>query len=372
MTALFTLTVALSLVASGAPPACPKGAPSVRDEYRASDAVVIGAASPSFDGAQLKYTWRELEPERDRYDFSSIRHDLALLRRNGKRLFIQLQDVSFDASIINAPPYLLTDTAYHGGIAGQYGRDEDSTAKPQGYVARQWDPAVRERFHKVLAALGKEFDGEIEGINLPETSLEFGTSRALYPAGFTPTTYRDGVVDNLRALRRSFRSSVAMQYANFMPGEWLPGDDRGYLRSVYAEARQLALAMGGPDLLPHRRGQQNHTYAMLRAYRGVAPTGIAVQWGNYEDTNPQTGARTLSRSWSISPRTRSVSATSSGSHRSRSSAETCSDSFSEPDEALASSRAGRTMRPFPRATGLSARHWSQFMVGSAEAIGQNS
>ena len=42
MTALFTLTVALSLVASGAPPACPKGAPSVRDEYRASDAVVIG------------------------------------------------------------------------------------------------------------------------------------------------------------------------------------------------------------------------------------------------------------------------------------------------------------------------------------------
>src|SRR5437867_6381480 len=127
MTALFTLTVALSLVASGAPPACPKGAPSVRDEYRASDAVVIGAASPSFDGAQLKYTWRELEPERDRYDFSSIRHDLALLRRNGKRLFIQLQDVSFDASIINAPPYLLTDTAYHGGIAGQYGRDEDST-----------------------------------------------------------------------------------------------------------------------------------------------------------------------------------------------------------------------------------------------------
>lgn len=82
-----------------------------------------------------------------------------------------------------------------------------------------------------------------------------------------------------------------MQYANFMPGEWLPDDDKGYLKSVYAEARELKLGMGGPDLLPLRRGQRNHTYAMLRAHRGIAPSGIAVQWGNYEDTNPQTGAR---------------------------------------------------------------------------------
>lgn len=247
-------------------------------------------ASTSFDGAQLKYRWPELEPEKDRYDFSSIRHDLAQLRRSGKRLFIQLQDVSFDASIINAPAYLVSDTAYHGGIAGQYARDEDSTAKPQGYVVRRWDPAVRDRFHRLLA-LGKEFDGQIEGINLPETAVEFGTSGALAPPGFTPALYRDAIIDNMRALSRSFRKSVAMQYGNFMPGEWLPDDDKGYLKSVYAEARQLGLAMGGPDLRPLRRGQQNHTYAMLRAHRGVAPAGIAVQWGNYEDINPRTGAR---------------------------------------------------------------------------------
>jgi hypothetical protein len=247
-------------------------------------------ASAIFDGAQLKYTWPELEPEKNRYDFSGIRHDLTVLRRNGKRLFIQLQDVSFHASIINAPRYLLTDTAYHEGIAGQYARDEDSTGKPAGYVARRWDPAVRDRFQQLIAALGQEFDGQIEGINLPETAVEFGTTGALFPSGFTPTTYRDGVVDNIRALRRSFRASVAMQYANFMPGEWLPDEDKGYLRSVYAEARRLKLAMGGPDLRPLRRGQRNHTYAMLRTHRGVAPTGIAVQWGNYEDVDPTTGA----------------------------------------------------------------------------------
>ena len=36
-------------------------------------------------------------------------------------------------------------------------------------MARRWDPPVQERFHKLLLALGKEFDGKVEGINLPET-----------------------------------------------------------------------------------------------------------------------------------------------------------------------------------------------------------
>ena len=283
------------LPAFAAPPVHESAAPQTVRHYvyfnvqRARIAEPWFVASTSFEGAQLKYRWPELEPEKDRYDFSSIRSDLAQLRRSGKRLFIQLQDVSFDASIINAPAYLLSDSAFHGGIAGQYPSD-DSTGKPQGYVARRWDPAVRERFQKLLAALGKEFDGQIEGINLPETAVEVGSGARL-PAGFTPATYRDGVIDNMRALRRAFPTSVAMQYGNFMPGEWLPESDKGYLKSVYAEARALGLAMGAPDLRPLRRGHQNHSYAMLRAHRGAAPAGIAVQWGNYEDIDPSTGAR---------------------------------------------------------------------------------
>jgi hypothetical protein len=251
-------------------------------------------ASRSLEGAQLKYRWRELEPTRDRYDFSAIRADLELLQRHGKRLFIQLQDVSFDASIVNVPAYLLADTAFHGGVAGQYPREQDSTS-PQGYVARRWDPAVRARFHKLLQAMARELDGRIEGINLPETSLEFGTTGRLHPPGFTPASYRDAVIANMRALRAAFTKSVAMQYANFMPGEWLPGDDKGYLRSVYVAAREMKLSMGGPDLLPLRTPQRNHTYAMLRAYRDDAPTGIAVQWGNYEDIDPRTGAHVTIR-----------------------------------------------------------------------------
>jgi hypothetical protein len=247
----------------------------------------------AFEGAQLKYTWRELEPEKGRYDFSAIRQDLSFLTSKGKKLFIQLQDASFYLSIINVPQYLLRDTRYHGGADKDY-RIEDADeehAVAAGWIARRWDTAVQERFHKLLFALGKEFDGKIEGINLPETSVSFGRSGRLFPKGFTFEIYRDAVVANMRALKRAFRKSVAMQYANFMPGEWLPLDDKSYLRSIFQSARELRVGVGGPDLLPYKPGQMKHSYPLIREYDGVAPTGIAVQWGNYEHENPKSGKR---------------------------------------------------------------------------------
>ena len=92
---------------------------------------------------------------------------------------------------------------------------------------------MQERFGKLLAALGKEFDGKITGINLPETSVDFGVSGKLYPDGFTPRIYRAAIITNMVFLKRAFPRSIAMQYANLMPGEWLPEDDHGLLARVY-------------------------------------------------------------------------------------------------------------------------------------------
>jgi hypothetical protein len=69
----------------------------------------------------------------------------------------------------------------------------------------------------------------------------------------------------MKALKHAFPKSAVIQYANFMPGEWLPGDDKGYLRTVYKEARALGVGVGGPDLLPFRPGQNNHSYPLIRA-----------------------------------------------------------------------------------------------------------
>src|SRR5262249_47411186 len=127
------------------------------------------------EGAQVAYSWRQLEPLKDQYDFSAVREDLAFLTSKGKRLFIQIQDVTFSESRINVPLYLLSDPQYHGGADKQYRikANDEGQAVVEGWMARRWDPAVQERFHKLLFALGREFDGRIEGVNFAETSAEF-------------------------------------------------------------------------------------------------------------------------------------------------------------------------------------------------------
>ncbi len=255
------------------------------DRERISDRSFL--ETDSIQGAQLKYTWKELEPQKDRYDFLSIEKDLDFLTSKGKRLFIQLQDSSFDADRVNVPLYLLNDAQYNGGDAIE--RSDDGAIT--GRVARRWDPAVRERFSKLLAALGKQFDGKIEGINLPETAVEFGESGKYFPEGFTPSAYKDGVIADMKALKRAFPKSICIQYANFMPGEFLPWTDKSYLRQVTRRAREMKVGVGGPDLLPYKKGQMNNCYKFLKESHGKVPTAIAVQDGNCAYTNPRTKKR---------------------------------------------------------------------------------
>jgi hypothetical protein len=258
-----------------------------RDRERITDSAFLHLAT--LDGAQIKYTWRELEPERDRYDLSAIRHDVEYLAAHGKRLFVQLQDVSFDSAIVNTPRYLERDSAFHGGIAPQYETKGDSGVRIAGWTARRWDPAVQARWWRLIDTLGRAFDTQIEGITLPETALDIGPDTTRWPSGFSPGRYRDAVIENMTALKHAFPRSVAMQYGNFMPGERLPADDHGYLKSVYGAAVRLHVAMGGPDLLPHQRGHMLHAYPLLRAHAREGVTGIAVQEGNYERVDPCLG-----------------------------------------------------------------------------------
>jgi hypothetical protein len=252
-----------------------------RDRQRITEASFL--ENRNIVGAQLKYTWRELEPERDRYDLKPILDDLAFLEKHGKKLFVQLQDASFSEAIL-VPAYLLSDTSFHGGVAREY--EEERFA---GYAPRRWDPAVRARFRKLLEVLGKELDGRIEGINLPETAVGFSETGKYRPAGFSNTAYLEGVKEIMSALRKSFPRSAVIQYANFMPGEWLPVEDHGYLRAVYAHAASIGMGVGGPDLLPHRKGQQNHSLPLIAGRSPALLAGVAVQDGNLEEKNPATG-----------------------------------------------------------------------------------
>ena len=252
-------------------------------------------AEPSFlaheqiAGAQLKYTWRELEPERDRYALQPLRDHLALLERHGKRLFVQLQDVTF-SDRIPVPDYLLADIAFGGGAARKYEEDGAGQTRFDGWVARRWDPAVRARFIKLIEVLAAELDGRIEGLVIPETAIGFNDPER-HPPDFSYEPYVEALREIMTAARRAFSRSCVILYANFIPGEWLPGSDKGYLRSIYAHADSLGIGVGGPDVLPHRRGQLNHSYPLIAGRRGGVVAGVAVQDGNLGEKNPATGSR---------------------------------------------------------------------------------
>jgi hypothetical protein len=226
-----------------------------------------------FTGAQIMYPWRELEPGRGNYDFSAIREDYEYLRSSGKKLFIQLQDATFRADFNGLPDYLLT-VEFDGGAAPQVNDD----GRIAGWVAKRWNKQVQIRFALLLRELGKEFDGAIEGINLQESAI--GVDSKIDTA-FTPERYTESLKINMLALKQAFPSSTTMQYANFIPGEWLPGDDKGYLRSIYKYGEEIGVGLGGPDLMIKRKGQLNHTIAMMHEGTYTVPLGIAVQDGNY-------------------------------------------------------------------------------------------
>lgn len=223
-----------------------------------------------FKGAQIMYSWRDFETQKDQYDFSVLQQDYEYLKKFGKKIFVQLQDVTFYSKYKAVPDYLLTDE-YGGGAVLQY----DDKGKPAGWVAKRWDKKVRIRFAKLLQEMGKAFDGKIEGINLQETAI------AVQDSTFSEQDYILGLKENMLTLKKAFPISTTMIYANFVPGEWLPGNDKGYLRSIYQYGEEIGVGLGGPDLMVTKKGQLNHILALMHEGHYTVPLGIAIQDGNY-------------------------------------------------------------------------------------------
>ncbi|MDA6072615.1 hypothetical protein NJT12_23625 [Flavobacterium sp. AC] len=256
-----------------------------------------------FQGAQIVYTWRSLEPTKGQYDFSAIREDIAYLNSlGGKKVWIQLQEKSFAPNIKNVPDYILEDPIYEGGILKQSmlsapERDPNKaiTDDEYGWSSKMWMKPVRDRFQKLILALGNEFDGKIEGINFSESSIDIGTENTdeamSFPADFSPRNYIEAIESNMVVLSKSFRESTAMVYLNFLPDEWLPWDDKGYMRGLFAKAKKLKMGVGGPDLMPYRKSHMNQTYGFFKEYPDDLVKAMAVQDGNLRQINPQTNKK---------------------------------------------------------------------------------
>lgn len=258
--------------------------------YTSSDDLTQLAAleRPDIGGVQVVYSWKSLEIAKDQYDFSQIETDLKYLDGLHKKLFIQIQDRFFEIQHKNVPRYLLTEPVYAGGLVPQV--DNPGEGKPEGYgwVAQQWNPAVRERFQRLLAALAGRFDGRVFGINLPESAVGVDIERDR--SGFTCEKYFAAELENIKFARDSFKKSHVVQYANFWPCEW--DNDQKYMSRIFEFAQAHGIGLGGPDIVPYKKGQMKNSYPFFNQYKGrLSLVAMAIQEPTLTYTNPQTGKK---------------------------------------------------------------------------------
>lgn len=189
------------------------------------------------------YAWSNLEPEKGKYDFSMIEHDLALVRPSGKALYIEVLDRFFQPGGRLLPKYLLESPEYSGGLSWQ-GSD-----KPRQTAA---------------------------SINYEKP-----------PAGWSCDAYYEGTLANALTARRAFRHSNIVQYANFWPCEGK--ENPAYMRRFFDITAANHIGVGGPDIVPWNKGLMLNSYPFIRVYRDKIPlVALAVQEPTLEYLNPET------------------------------------------------------------------------------------
>jgi hypothetical protein len=240
---------------------------------------------PDIGGVQIVYNWRKLETGKGQYDFSAIEADLAIAKGLNKKLFIQIQDRFFEPEARNVPDYLMTDPKYGGGISPQFDNPGENKPVGSGWVAQQWNPAVRARYQALIKALAEKFDGEVYGLNLPETAIDLDPKHE--PEGYSCDVYFQGEMENLAFARKAFRKSKVVQYVNFWPCEW--DNDHDYMGRLFEFAAKNDIGLGGPDIVPYRKGQMKNSYPFFNKYKGkLAFVGLAVQEPTLTYKNPKT------------------------------------------------------------------------------------
>jgi hypothetical protein len=236
-------------------------------------------------GVQVLYIWKNLEPRKGAYDFSMIEHDLAIAQAHHKQFWLQIEDRFFRPDARWLPEYLLTDPEYGGGWARQYD-DRGGTSVAAGWVARQWDPAVRARYQALIAALAKQFDGRILGFNVEETAADVG--RDPLPEGYSCDAYFEATKENILFARNAFSRSHVVQYVNFWPCGW--NNARTYMSRFFEFAAANRIGIGGPDIVPRWPAQMHNSYPFIHDYQDKVPiVAMAVQEPTLDYINPATG-----------------------------------------------------------------------------------
>jgi hypothetical protein len=223
-------------------------------------------AYKDFRGVQKFYNWRTLEPEKDHYDFSAIRSDLAFLQKHEKRLVMQIQTKAF-ARGQNCCPAYISGPKYGGGVY------KTGVGALNPII---WDDRVNRRLLALYRELGRQFDSEpyVEGMVIPETAVT-GNVRNQGEVPYTIERYAQSVEAGMQAAHNAFPHTVVIQYFN------LPVEMH---QSLFDYATTHGIGLGGPDIFIHDpllNDPQKGSYPLCARASGIIPLGTAVQPNDY-------------------------------------------------------------------------------------------
>ena len=221
---------------------------------------------PGFRGIQKAYSWRELEPEKDRYDFAAIRADLAFLGQHDRRLVIQVQTKTFGSGQ-NYCPADVSGPEYEGGVY----RTRWGSFNPI-----IWNEKVNQRLNALYTKLGKELDREpfLEAVVIPESATTFENADR-EKLRYTAEGYTSAVEAGMQAMKDAFPTTVVIQYVNMPPES---------IQAFADYAKAHGVGFGGPDIYPADpvlTHPQRGVYRLYPPLSGVVPLGAAVQQNDY-------------------------------------------------------------------------------------------
>ena len=194
---------------------------------------IEGLRSEAVRGINKRYTWRSLEPEPGRYDFSEIESDLTYLESIGKHLVVFFTDKTFGPDQDNPTP----DYMQHATLVNHV----------EGITTIKWHPEVIRRQVGLCRELSGKFDANpyFEGLAYQESAPSVPRD-ILESIGYTPELLRDGLIELLTGSARAFPTSRIFWYMNFIP------QNNDYLYDIAEVVAPHMVIMGGPDILPHR------------------------------------------------------------------------------------------------------------------------
>jgi hypothetical protein len=224
-------------------------------------------STPGIRGVQLRYTWADLNPTGNTFNFGTvkatypdtertIRADLWRCRQSphpNAKLIIMVEDRTFNGATIETtvnpmPADMANNSAYVRLVTTSSG------GTSYGYTAIRWDPVVITRWHALITALGAAFDSDPNWYGIAFQESAGGWSDAdRTQTNYSDIKYRDALINQLKKASDVFPTSRIFWYTNFFP---TPAQD--FRLEEVADAIKVyqggfhGVIMGGPDILPDR------------------------------------------------------------------------------------------------------------------------